>query len=192
MKIISKPYIILRRDWNARNPTDKMNYLSKINYLVIHHTTFNGDNKIGEYAKEAVLDIQKYHMSKKYDNQGNLIKNKWADIGYHYLISMDGQIFQGRDINFQGAHAYGLNDKSIGIALLGNFSHKELYPSQMRSLVHLLALLKQKYSTPSTNIIGHRDVINLNPDGTITECPGIALYSQLSMIRSSVENLLSS
>jgi len=187
MKIISKPYIIPRKDWNAISPTDKMNYLSKINYLVVHHTTFNGDNKIGQYTKQVLIKIQKYHMSKKYDEQGNLIKDKWSDIGYHYLISMDGQIFEGRDTKSQGAHAYGLNDKSLGIALLGDFSHKEIYPSQMKSLIHLLSWLGQKYSIKSSHIIGHRDVIELNPKATITECPGIALYSQLPMIRELVE-----
>ncbi len=187
MKIISKPHMIPRKDWNAKNPTDKMNYLSKINYLVIHHTTFNGDNKIGEYSKEVVQDIQKYHMSKNFDDQGNLIKDEWSDIGYHYLISMDGQIFEGRNVKFHGSHAYGLNDESLGVALLGNYSHKEIYPSQMRSVVHLLAWLIQQYELPITNIIGHRDVLKLSPKGTITECPGIALYSQLPLIREEVK-----
>lgn len=190
MKIIPKPYILTREYWNAKRPREKMNYLSKFNYLVIHHTTFNGDNKIGEYAKETVLDIQQYHMSKKCDDNGNLIKEKWADIGYHYLISMDGQIFQGRDVKFQGSHAYGLNDISLGVALLGNYSHKEITPSQMKSLVYLLSWLSQKNSIKTTNIIGHRDVIKLNPNGTLTECPGIALYSQLPMIREEVNNIL--
>ncbi|WBW95818.1 peptidoglycan recognition protein family protein [Oceanirhabdus sp. W0125-5] len=190
MNTLYKLNIIPRTTWTARIPTEKMNYLSNINYLVIHHTTFDGDYKIGEDAKEVVRDIQKYHMSKKYDKEGNLIKDKWADIGYHYLISKDGQIFEGRSKKFKGSHAYGLNNESLGIALLGDFSHKEIYPTQLKSLVQLLAWLSQIYSINTSKIIGHKDVLSISLKGTITECPGSALHSQLPFIREKVEAIL--
>lgn len=39
--------------------------------------------------------------------------------GYHFVIRRDGRVEIGRDLLAQGAHAYGWNDVSIGICLVG-------------------------------------------------------------------------
>ena len=41
--------------------------------------------------------------------------NHWKDIGYHYVIELDGSIHKGRDENVIGAHCSGQNANSIGI-----------------------------------------------------------------------------
>ena len=45
--------------------------------------------------------------------------NGWSDIGYHYLIKLDGTVQEGRPINKIGAHVGGHNRDSIGIAYVG-------------------------------------------------------------------------
>ena len=37
----------------------------------------------------------------------------WSDVGYHYIVHLDGSISYGRDINKRGAHVKGHNTGSI-------------------------------------------------------------------------------
>lgn len=46
-------------------------------------------------------------------------RNGWKDIGYHYVITKDGEVFKGRDEMVMGAHCIGHNKDSIGICLTG-------------------------------------------------------------------------
>ncbi|HHZ81284.1 MAG TPA: hypothetical protein EYO58_06105 [Flavobacteriales bacterium] len=45
--------------------------------------------------------------------------NGWSDIGYHYVISLDGKISIGRPVGTQGAHVSGENENSIGVCYIG-------------------------------------------------------------------------
>ena len=60
-------------------------------------------------GKEYSVDtIRKWHTAKG-----------WSDIGYHYVISLDGCIDIGRPIDKQGAHVRGHNKDSVGICYIG-------------------------------------------------------------------------
>lgn len=84
----------------------------------------------------------------------------WSDIGYHYVIDLDGTIEPGRDIETAGAHCTGHNAKSIGICYVGGCDEK-MQPKDTRteaqkaSLLLLLKYLRQRY--PGAKIYGHRD-----------------------------------
>ena len=43
----------------------------------------------------------------------------WSDIGYHYVIKIDGSIESGRPLDVAGAHTKGHNADSIGICYIG-------------------------------------------------------------------------
>ena len=43
----------------------------------------------------------------------------WHDVGYHYIIDLQGEIHIGRDIHKYGAHCKGQNHDSIGICYVG-------------------------------------------------------------------------
>lgn len=43
----------------------------------------------------------------------------WRDIGYHYVICLDGTIERGRPIDEAGAHVKGHNADTIGICYIG-------------------------------------------------------------------------
>lgn len=73
-----------------------------INRIVLHcSATVEGK----EYSVDT---IRKWHTNKG-----------WSDIGYHYVIQLDGTISQGRPINKQGAHVRGHNKDTIGICYIG-------------------------------------------------------------------------
>jgi N-acetylmuramoyl-L-alanine amidase len=43
----------------------------------------------------------------------------WSDIGYHFVIELDGTIMEGRPMERIGAHTRGYNRDSIGICYVG-------------------------------------------------------------------------
>jgi len=48
----------------------------------------------------------------------------FADIGYHFYITRDGELHRCRPVNQIGAHAAGWNDKSIGICYEGGLDEQ--------------------------------------------------------------------
>lgn len=87
--------------------------------------------------------------------------NHWKDIGYHYVIELDGSIHKGRDESIIGAHCSGRNAHSIGICYVGGVAKDGKTPkdtrtdAQKQSLLKLLKELKAKY--PNATIHGHRE-----------------------------------
>ena len=94
----------------------------------------------------------------------------WSDIGYHYVVTLDGSIHKGRNVNISGAHCLNHNTHSIGVVYVGglenipNIAYKDLPPKDTRTprqkeaLLSLLKDLKKLY--PSARIYGHRDFAN--------------------------------
>lgn len=86
----------------------------------------------------------------------------WSDIGYHYVIGLDGSINSGRSLAQVGAHVAGRNTGTIGIAYVGGVAADSLTPkdtrtvSQKAALIWLMLELSRKIPT-ITLISGHRD-----------------------------------
>jgi len=86
----------------------------------------------------------------------------WLGIGYHYVIRRDGTIEKGRPEERPGAHAYGYNQTSIGICLVGGLStrkrpHNNFTPKQFNSLRDLIKDIFRRYSAVR-KVVGHRDL----------------------------------
>lgn len=85
----------------------------------------------------------------------------WTDVGYHYIIYLDGTIVKGRQDDVPGAHTRGLNKSSLGICYIGGVENDGKTPkdtrtdAQKESLEHLLQTLKATY--PEATIHGHND-----------------------------------
>lgn len=84
----------------------------------------------------------------------------WADIGYHYVVRLDGTIEPGRDVDKIGAHVSGHNANSIGVVYVGGLDNQgkpkdTRTENQKHALLNLLLDLRQLY--PNAQISGHRD-----------------------------------
>jgi len=88
----------------------------------------------------------------------------WSDIGYHFYIDINGEIFKGRDIARMGAHTLGKNRNSIGICYCGGVEEDGKTPKDTRNdkqKVALLAVLKTlKAMYPDAEIHSHNDYAN--------------------------------
>lgn len=123
----------------------------KIDLLIVHCTaTPEGKNF-------TTSDIKRWHTTPKPNGRG------WSDIGYHYVIYLDGSIHNGRDVDLIGAHVTDHNYNSIGIVYIGgtdkNGKAKDTRTEvQKQSLIKLLKELKEKY--PKATIHGHNEFAN--------------------------------
>lgn len=147
---------------------------NKWEYIIIHHSASDEGN---------ALLFHRSHINYRRFSRG---------LGYHFVIDNgtygkpEGYIeVSPRWIKQQdGAHckASGMNYKSIGVCLVGNFSKEEPSDKQLSSLVYLIDTLKNYYRIPLKNIMGHGQVPH-----ACTECPGKKFpwekfFSQLKMI----------
>ena len=101
----------------------------------------------------------------------------WADIGYHYVVRLDGAIEPGRDVDIIGAHVSGYNAHSIGIVYVGGIGNDgkakdTRTENQKNALLNLLMRLRELY--PNARISGHRDFSpDKNGNGIIEPCEWI-------------------
>ena len=84
----------------------------------------------------------------------------WKDIGYHYVIYIDGSVHAGRPIEQSGAHTSGHNSDSIGIVYVGGCDAKmkakdTLNEAQEVAMVNLIKSLREEYG-PMT-LHGHNE-----------------------------------
>lgn len=119
--------------------------MRKIKEIIIHCSATQEGKDFG--AKH----IRRWHMN----------GNGWSDIGYHYVITLNGMVQLGRDESVIGAHAKGHNKHSIGICYIGGIDVQgnpkdTRTPQQDAALVNLLKILKEKY--PEAHIMGHNEV----------------------------------
>ena len=105
--------------------------MRKINKLIVHCTA------TPEFKDFTLEDVRGWHVK----------GNGWSDIGYHYLIRLDGTVELGRPVKKSGAHVAGHNKDSIGIAYVGGMDkHMEEWidtrtDEQKDSLFNLLMTL---------------------------------------------------
>ncbi len=143
-----------------------------VEYLVVHHSASD--------LEVCCNDIRQWHLERG-----------WDDIGYHWLVNHQGEITPGRAEEIPGAHAYGLNSKSLGICCIGHFERESPSERMINALIEQLTSLCFKYELNAERIIGHCDVVKLSPEATKTQCPGESLYALLQVIRKEVQSRLS-
>ena len=112
--------------------------MRKIDKIIIHCSA------TPEGREVSVKTIRKWHLQRRF-----------SDIGYHYVIHLDGKISNGRPIGKNGAHCSYNNIGSIGICYVGGMS-KDM---KKDSLIKLMHELIYKYNKNMT-IHGHNEFAN--------------------------------
>ncbi|MCP4363517.1 MAG: hypothetical protein GY796_36425, partial [Chloroflexi bacterium] len=194
---LPRPAVISRSTWCTQpecNYSDGLDY-EPVTNLIMHHTVSSGT---GDSAA-AVRAIWDYHTFSK----------GWGDIGYNYLIDLNGVVFEGHlnqdyeNLDVIGTHSGDANAGGLGTALIGNFTSPDegsgIMPTSamLNALADLFAwkadqrgidpydatqMVNVNWGLP--NIMGHRDVYG----GLNTLCPGGNAYSFLPWLRDAVAN----
>lgn len=114
-----------------------------INKIIIHCSA------TPEGREVTTADIDRWHRERGF-----------TQIGYHYVIYLDGSIHKGRPEHIAGAHCLGQNQTSIGICYIGGLD-KNGKPKDTRTMKQKLALLDLltqlvvKY--PNATVHGHNE-----------------------------------
>ncbi|MEE1929324.1 N-acetylmuramoyl-L-alanine amidase [Streptomyces sp. TRM 70351] len=188
-----RPGIVTRRGWGAdeRLREGGFLYTNTVKAAFVHHTA-GTNNYTCAQVPSILRGIYQYHV-------GSL---GWRDVGYNFFVDKCGKIYEGRAGGVarpvMGAHTYGFNSDTTGIAVLGTFTSAEparaatdavakitawklgLYganPAASTSLVSGGGKYKKGTRVTMRTIAGHRDGFN-------TACPGARLYGKLPSIRS--------
>jgi N-acetyl-anhydromuramyl-L-alanine amidase AmpD len=129
--------------------------MRKIDTIIIHATASR------DGIHQTVDQIRQMHIKER----------GFSDIGYHYIIYLDGTINQGRNIESIGAHCTGHNKTSIGIAYVGGTDKDgkpkdTRTPEQKEALKIIVNNLVKEYGIKIVK--GHRDFSpDLDGDGNI-------------------------
>lgn len=119
----------------------------RITEIIVHCTA------TPEGRECTVSEIRLWHLARGF-----------SDIGYHYVIHLDGKTEEGRNVDVAGAHCSGHNTNSIGVVYVGGCGKDGKTPKDTRteeqkaSLLSLLMDLRKMY--PGARIRGHRDFAN--------------------------------
>ncbi|MGK5447279.1 peptidoglycan recognition protein family protein [Streptomyces radiopugnans] len=192
-----RPGIVTRRGWGAderlRGP---FLYTRTVKVAFVHHTAMSNNYSCGQSAA-IIRGIYRYHVQ----------SNGWRDVGYNFFVDKCGKIYEGRAGGVanpvMGAHTYGFNHDSTGIAVLGSYSSTNPSGAAVNAVSKLVAWklglhgvdprgtasMKSgggKYRKGATvrlrTVSGHRD-------GYVTNCPGNRLYAKLGTIRATAARL---
>jgi hypothetical protein len=177
-----QPAIISRAGWGADESLRREGpSYGSVKLAIVHHTVSTNSYGPGDSAA-IIRGIYAFHV----------LTNGWNDIGYNFLIDRYGQIFEGRyggiDQPVIGAHSWGSNSQSTGIAIIGDFSSAAIPGAAYSSLVTLLDWKLDVHSVDPTSRVGivRADGVPLDlravsghRDAFPTSCPGEGVYRTL-------------
>ncbi|MYV42957.1 N-acetylmuramoyl-L-alanine amidase [Streptomyces sp. SID1328] len=197
---VPRPPITPRSGWKADesiSPEAPTYIDGKIKAVVVHHTASTNDYTCAE-APSIINAVYTYDVT----GLG------WKDLGYNFVVDKCGTIYEGRkggvDLPVVGAHAYGFNSQTTGIAVLGTYVDSPPPMAAMASVARLAAWKLGQYGvqpdatvTLTTALSGQNlagrtwepgeemtlPAIHGHRDGYNTLCPGDAFYAALGTVR---------
>lgn len=113
-----------------------------------------------------IKDVDAWHKERGFKrNPGWYMKyrSNLKHVGYHFVITLDGEVQPGRHPDETGAHVGGYNTDNIGVCMIGT---DRFTSQQWNALKLLVADLMSAYPTVAA-VMGHRDWPNVKKD-----CPG--------------------
>ncbi len=204
---IKVPKITTREGWGAdESIRNKSVYgWAPFRKIVVHHTA----------SPNSIKNIK---QTLKIGYELHVITRGFTDIGYHFLISPDGEIFEGRrarkynpgepHIGEDGAgngviggHSLGKNAGSIGICLIGNFMDRKPTSAALDSLLHLASWEAQRHKIDPLGKDTYVDMQGLSSDFynivghrgiRQTQCPGNKMADLMPWVRQSVADRVGS
>jgi len=144
----------------------------RVEYIVWHTAA---DGRDGGLRDTTMAEIAEWHAAQGWGVGYEGVQRA----GYHFLVRRDGAVERGRPLGKVGAHARGLNSRSVGICFSGHGDLQPLTEAQLRAGVALTVRLLRRYGLGAERVIGHREVNRLVEAGVLGEayrvaksCPG--------------------
>jgi len=120
----------------------------KKTHIVVHHTAVSYNKNPDQFEA-----TNNYHKGLNFPKS---IMGYY--VGYHYEISKNGRLYQGRHDDEMGAHTTqeNMNEDSIGICLDGDFDIENPTEVQCITLLKIIRELQKKHGIEDGNVDPHR------------------------------------
>ncbi len=156
---VAKPQIISKTEWGGGESSGTMQKHFPVS-LTVHHEGSPKPLTPSQDPKKLLQNLQKYGWSQK----------AWPDLPYHFLIDLEGNIYEGRDAMMVGDTntSYDPAGKLL-ITMMGNTNIQVPTKHQIDAMTNLMAWASDYYNINPATIKGHLEY-------TQTACPGKYLY----------------
>jgi hypothetical protein len=135
----------------------------KITSITLHHEGSARPLLSGDDPVRLLRNLQSWSASDR----------NWWDVPYHYLLDLDGNIYEGRDWHYMGETntTYDPSGHFL-ISVIGNYNLQEPTPKQLDAIADLMAWAVEEFDVPLDSIKGHYQYAE-------TGCPGKNLRKYL-------------
>lgn len=126
-----------------RLPDELFRSVRPIDEIIIHCSATK------ELRDFSAADIRRWHIQRGFN-----------DIGYHFVVRLDGTVEPGRPIDKMGAHCLNHNRLSVGICYIGGLDSSgrpadTRTPAQRAALPAVIRRIRRHH--PRTTVHGHRE-----------------------------------
>lgn len=139
-------------------------------YIIVHHSLSRDQSMPMDWP-----ELRDFHMRVR----------GWDDVGYHYgveLVNGHPEALVGRFMNVKGAHSPPMNDRSLGVCVVGDFTRKAPPLLVWNFTTLLVASLCDVLDISTGKVLGHREV------QVGRTCPGAAF--DMDAFRTAVGSVL--
>jgi hypothetical protein len=128
----------------------------RITHVTLHHTGSAQPLRPTDNPVQILRNLQSWGASDR----------NWWDVPYHYLIDLDGNVYQGRDWRYMGETNTGYNPAGhFLISVMGNYELQEPTTAQIQAITEMMAWAVRAFDVPLDRIGGHYHYAT-------TSCPG--------------------
>ncbi|MGQ0647825.1 MAG: peptidoglycan recognition protein family protein [Gemmatimonadaceae bacterium] len=135
----------------------------RITHVTLHHTGSPEPLRPEEDPVQKLRGLQSWGARDR----------NWWDVPYHFLIDLEGRVYEGRDWRYMGETntTYDPSGHFL-ISVIGNYGRQESTPAQLNAIADLMAWALTRFDLPVDRIGGHYHYAD-------TTCPGEHLRKYL-------------
>ena len=161
-RIASLPRAVIASD-SAGGAALRLRIPHRITHVTLHHTGSAEPLRPQEDPAEKLRGLQAWGASAR----------NWWDVPYHFLIDLQGRVYEGRDWRYMGETNTTYDPAGhFLISVIGNYGRQEATPAQIEAIADLMAWAIDRFDVPLDRIGGHYNYAD-------TSCPGPHLRQYL-------------
>jgi hypothetical protein len=160
--LASLPPAVARSD-SAGGAALRLRIPHRITHVTLHHTGSAEPLRPEDDPRAKLRGLQAWGAADR----------NWWDVPYHFLIDLEGRVYEGRDWRYMGETNTTYDPRGhLLISVIGNYARQEATPAQLDAIADLMAWALARFDLPPTRIGGHYDHAE-------TSCPGPHLRKHL-------------
>ena len=148
----------------------------RITHVTLHHTGDAQPLRPGDDPVRRLRGLQAWGARDR----------NWWDLPYHFLMDLEGKIYEGRDYHYMGETNTTYNPGGhFLISIIGNYERQEPTQAQINAIADLMAWAFKEFDVPLERLGGHYNYAT-------TTCPGQHLrkYLEDGTLRRMIEERL--